>query len=278
MPLPEDIAEYLFEDIQRLHIKIVSENYGKIYPDEERPDLIHRDELREFPIYLQNTLLPSVADQLVELTLAGKHWAGIPGEFNGRGLLFPELKTLTLDGFDILRDDQFNWVLNQKSLTSLHLHNCTIGTHCRVEQPNFAHWNVNLRDWLQDGAVYPVQRLEPGQQLQPGWYMNHLRWDNIFNSIQESLPLLQDFSFDRKPWEVYFRHNDEVTFAGEMELRYLAFSGRWFEPPRRHYYERSELQKSMPVCSAEELDKNDPTDRKALDNLVRTVVARRSGK
>ncbi|GKU05065.1 f-box protein [Fusarium langsethiae] len=138
MALTKDIAHDPFHNIQRLHIKILSENYANMWSRERRPDLIHREELREFPHYLQNTLLPSVADQLVELTISGKHWGGIPGEFNGNGLSFPKLKALTLDGLDILRQDQFDWVLEQKSLTILHLHNCTIATHCLVQQPEFA--------------------------------------------------------------------------------------------------------------------------------------------
>ncbi|RGP75765.1 f-box protein [Fusarium sporotrichioides] len=137
MALPKDIADDLFHNIQRLHIKITTENYGTEYPDEERPDLIHREELREFPRYLQNTLLPSVAHQLVELTISGKHWGSIPGEFNGKGLTFLRLNTLTLDGFVILRKDQFDWILEQKSLTALHLHNCTIATYCLVQQTEF---------------------------------------------------------------------------------------------------------------------------------------------
>ncbi|WXC65035.1 hypothetical protein SNK03_010843 [Fusarium graminearum] len=268
MPLPSTIAPNLFCDIQRLQIKILSENYGYMHPDAERPDLIHREELRQFPSYLQNKLLPSIADQLVELTISGEHWGSIPGEFNGKGLSFPKLKTLTLDGYDILRKDQFQWVLEQQALTALHLHNCTIATHCHAQQPEFALWNVNLHGWSKVNAY----RLGPAFV---GWYESSLRWDTVFHSICESLPLLKRFSFDRKPWAVYFRH-DTSPFPGQMELRYLAFSGRWFEPPRLYYHERSELQESMPRLVDESLAKAEKPDSQALEKLLQTVEDRRN--
>ncbi|EKJ75767.1 hypothetical protein FPSE_03947 [Fusarium pseudograminearum CS3096] len=265
MPLPNTIASSVLQNIQRLHIRILSESYGKLHPDEERPDLVHREELRRFPRYLQNKLLPLVANQLVELTISGKHWGSIPGEFNGKGLSFPNLRTLTLDGFDILHKDQFQWILEQKTLMALHLHNCTIAAYCHVQHPDFSRWNVDLQGWSKVNAL--------GLGPFAGWYESRLRWDTLFHSIRESLPRLRRFSFDRQPWAVYFRH-DTCPFPGQMELRYLAFSGRWFEPPRLHYYERSELQKSMPRLVDESLVKAEKPDSQALEKLLQTVKDR----
>jgi hypothetical protein len=91
--------------------------------------------------------LPSVAERLVELTLAGWLWGAIPVEFNGKGLSFPRLKRLKLDHYIILRQDQFDWVLEQRSLIDLQPYNCKIATHCVVHQDDFEYWGVNLSGW-----------------------------------------------------------------------------------------------------------------------------------
>ncbi|UZP40643.1 hypothetical protein NXS19_008459 [Fusarium pseudograminearum] len=278
MPLPNTIANSLFRNIQRLHIKILSENNGKMHPDEERPDLIHCEELRLFPRYLQYELLPSIAHQLVELTISGKHWGGIPGEFNGKHLWFPKLKTLTLDGWDFVRRDQFNFILQQGTISALHLHNCTIATHCHVQQPDFDRWNVELKGWSKVDTLSPVMGLDLERPLAAGWYENSLRWSTIFDTFSGNFPLLEHFSFDRRPWAVHFRHDDTSLFPEQMELRYLAFSGRWFEPPRLHYHERSELQKSMPRSAVEKLAKSEKQDRQALEKFLQTIEDRRNKK
>lgn len=80
-------------------------------------------EVHEWEPYLQETLLPSIADHLVELTLSGPFfWGAIPAEFNGKGQNFPRLTSLTLCECVIIREDQFDWVLAQESLTSLRMH------------------------------------------------------------------------------------------------------------------------------------------------------------
>ncbi|KAF4950600.1 hypothetical protein FSARC_13135 [Fusarium sarcochroum] len=141
MPLPKSLTDGLLQHIQRLHILIATEQHGT-----EEADIQLR-ERREYGPYLQGTLLPSVAVQLVELTLCDVIWGAIPGEFNGKGLHFPRLKTLTLEGYVTTRRDQFDWVLAQKSLSSLRMHSCTIASHCLVLQPDFASWGVDLRGW-----------------------------------------------------------------------------------------------------------------------------------
>ncbi|KAG5750682.1 hypothetical protein H9Q72_006745 [Fusarium xylarioides] len=93
-PLPKNLTDNLLQNIERLHIALV-------YGDDQR-------EKPGFTSYLSGTLLPSVSERLVELTIAGHRWGSISAEFNGQGLSFPCLKRLTLEEYIILRQDQFD--------------------------------------------------------------------------------------------------------------------------------------------------------------------------
>ncbi|KAF5614978.1 uncharacterized protein FTJAE_13511 [Fusarium tjaetaba] len=132
-PLPKNLTDNLLQNIEKLHIALV-------YGDDQR-------EKPGFSSYLSGTLLPSVSERLVELTIAGHRWGSIPAEFDGKGLSFPCLERLTLEEYIILRQDQFDWVLQQRSLVDLNLYSCKIATHCLVQQPAFEDMGVNLDGW-----------------------------------------------------------------------------------------------------------------------------------
>ncbi|KAK7430733.1 hypothetical protein QQZ08_002777 [Neonectria magnoliae] len=103
-PLPENLTDGLLENIARLHIRIAFEMHGT--PEDE----VQLSEIREYEPYLQSTLIPSVAEQLVELTISAQtRWGAIIGEFDGKGLYFLRLKTLTLAEYVIVCHDQFDW-------------------------------------------------------------------------------------------------------------------------------------------------------------------------
>ncbi|RGP75151.1 hypothetical protein FLONG3_5835 [Fusarium longipes] len=276
--LPADIENGLFQGIQRLHIRILSECDNGV-PMVEEHEKIYKAELVEFPYYLQTAFLPLVSDQLVELTLSGLDLGSIPKEFNGQGLLFPRLKTLTLDGLRILRRDQFDWVLEQKSLTRLRLHNCIIGSHCLVMQPEFSLWGVDLKGWsrVADGPPdgFYMERLpvphtaRPGAvDLEPGWYINTLRWDALFDDIRENLPLLKDFAFDRKLWSNYVQE-----FGPPYSGRYMGFAQCWFflnsNDNHIQHWGREEAQ--IPGEPQRFSALAEPADRQALERLDKEI-------
>jgi hypothetical protein len=281
MPLEKDLTSGLLENIERLHIFMTRESY-------DRPDL-YLPEMREFDPYLEKTLLPTVADQLVELTLSGFGWGAIPGTFNpySSGISLPRLKSLTLDGFIILQPGQVEWMLEQKTLTSLHLHSCTIASHCLVLQPEFSFWDVGLGGWkwvaevptdeeLERYERHPIPRRPYPKQLKPGWYVNTMRWDTVFDNIREKLPGLKDFSFDKQNWLVFFRHFERDVHAEALVNRYLAFAQCWLELSVDYFTVGcNHVQENMPGKPEELLALTEPADRQALNMLLQTTMDRR---
>ena len=121
MPIPEFTESELYrdvmKDVDRLHV-LVAEEYTEGGPDGD----IYCIERQQYEPYLQGSLLPPLASQLVNLTLAfNEGWGIMPGYFDGRGLVFPRLKTLTLRNFMIGYHNHLDWVLAQKTLTTLRL-------------------------------------------------------------------------------------------------------------------------------------------------------------
>ncbi|KAJ4244221.1 hypothetical protein NW762_014603 [Fusarium torreyae] len=281
MPLPKSLTDGLLQDIKGLHILIVSE-------EKETPEAaIHLHEMSQFGPYLQGTFLPSVAEQLVELTICDGFWGAIPGEFNGNGLNFPNIKTLTLGGYIISRRDQFDWVLAQQSLTSLSLHSCTIASHCLVLQPDFASWGVDLRGWKWVADPPDEEYLErsagisytgtPGKPpITPGWYVKDLRWETIFDSIREKLPNLRAFSFTKELWSTFFR-NIGCAHAESMVQRYLGFSQAWCELWEYNMRGCNYVEENRPGKPEELLTLTEVADRRALESLIRTTEVRRVG-
>ncbi|KAF5596758.1 uncharacterized protein FSUBG_8713 [Fusarium subglutinans] len=275
MPLLKDLKDNLLHNIDKLHIRVVYYN-GEI-------------EKSEFASYLSSTLLPSVSEHLVELTIAGLCWGSIPAEFNGQGLSFPCLESLTLEQYIILRQDQFDWILEQRTLINLNLYSCKIVTHCLVQQPDFEDWDVNLDGWKKlpdvstnmDEANYSHMSHPHLEPLEPGWYMNDLRWSDMFDRIRQNLPLLENFNFRCSSWQNYFEglplpHNDD------LHNRYYTFdNGSWGwvlympadECPRsteRNYFEI----KNMPGTPVGLYERTEPADRLALETLMEATRKR----
>ncbi|PNP61558.1 hypothetical protein FNYG_13708 [Fusarium nygamai] len=273
-PLPKDLTDNLLQNIERLHIALVY-NY-------DTPENL------EFSPYLSGTILPSVSERLVELTIAGHCWGSIPAEFNGKGLSFPCLKTLTLGDYIILRQDQFDWILEQPSLTGLNLYRCKIATHCLVQQPDFEDWGVNLNGWkrLSEPSTNMGQpnhspvahtHLEP---LESGWYANGLRWSGMFDRIRQNLPRLRNFVFSRYVWENYSEVRPEIPDDNLETGRYCIFEEeswgwvRYWPAEERPWLEN-------PDCfgdaeTPEGLDeRTEPADRHALETLMEATRKRR---
>ncbi|KAF4438663.1 f-box protein [Fusarium austroafricanum] len=281
MAMPKDITNNLLQNIQRLHIQFTYER--RDFGAEE----VYLPEKREFGLYLQKTLLPTVSEQLVELTLAGPEvkWGAIPGEFNGKGLSFPRLKKLTLEHYIILREDQFEWVLEQKSLASLHLHNCAIATHCLVLRPEFAYWGVNLLGWRRTAklAYHPDEERPEGYsvpdtpqpgQLRTGWYRSDLRWDAVFDHIHQRLPGLQYFKFGRVGW-TFFRDVEEIREDEALCDRYYVFHQGWNSIVMEGWLRWRAADKRLLGDSSKFEKVNEPADRQALDRLIRAAQERR---
>ncbi|RSL89579.1 hypothetical protein CEP51_001126 [Fusarium floridanum] len=277
--LPKDLIDGLLENIERLHILTAHEVSGRPGKD------AHLHEIREWEPYLQNTLLSSVAEQLVELTLASPaNWGAIPGEFNGKGLRFPRLKSLTLAEYVITRQDQFEWVLSLESLTSLCLHGCTIATHILVLQPEFAFWGIDMRGWKRvadppelddEDDARPVYEISAGKRtLSPGFYVHSLRWNAVFDSIRERLPRLQEFHFTKEQWINFFRHSEEAN-AEALVDRYMAFTQYWSELWSYNLKECGYVEENRPGLPEELLTVTEQADRRALERLLQTTRERR---
>ncbi|OBS20687.1 hypothetical protein FPOA_07026 [Fusarium poae] len=285
--IPENVAKYLLEGIERLHLKIVAEGDG-VWSRTDPVKQLYREELREFPYLLAEDIYYSVSNNhLVELTLDGKNWGSIPGRFEGSYINLPSLKTLTIGGLTIPHQGQLDWILSKTTLTSLHLHHCAIVTHCLVLQPEFSFWEVSLQGWKRVKAnTYDVSRLRrpishtPGPHaLEPGWYVNPLRWATLFGIIGERLPLLENFSFDGEVWEAYFRQAEQHDFRDGMEARYLGFAQGWYRLNETHtqlFRNCGYVQDGMRGMPAELLELTRQADCEGLEELLQTVKERGS--
>lgn len=280
-PLPTYLTHSLLRNIDRLHMRFV-------YEVEDR-------ESNVFSEYLQNTLLPSVAEQLVELTLAGELWGAIPVEFNLKGLSFPRLKQLKLDNYTILREDQFDWALKQQSLVDLQLYNTRIATHCAlldVDQGDFEYWGVNLHGWKELANNHEVSGPPLGfilntpyyGELRPGWYMSDLRWSNMFDRIRQHLPLLTNFTFEPSEYEDFLDHYPGSPNMYCMDKRYWiygegAWSTMWYKPAREHEWKATcFFEDDMAGTPVGLYESTEAADRQALEKLMEVTRKRREGK
>lgn len=229
VPLPDFTSSELFKsvtkDLDQLHLE-VAEEYNEGGPDHD----IYCIELVQFEPYMQRHWLSPLADQLTSLTLNfGECWGTIPGTFNGHGLVFPQLKTLTLGSYAISHHDHLDWVVAQSSLKSLRLDWCFIVSFIRTEATKLVEWNVPTHDWerlphgafgfdFSDDAVYRF----PGT------------WESMFDKIRTGLPNLVDFQF-------HINRSGPVSFDNPRPLptklsqgRYIVFDiglcpSRWIE-------------------------------------------------
>ena len=196
MPISEFTGSELYRDVIRdvdtLHLLVAEE-----YNDEEPNHEINCIERQQYEPHLQSTLLPPLADQLTTLTLAFlEPWGVMPGYFNGRGLVFPRLKTLTLGEFVIGYHDHIDWVLAQTSLTTLCLDQCFVVSHLSVSDEKLHEWNVRTDDWeLHPRGAYGTFNSESAYTF-PG------TWAAILDRIRTRLVNLTDFRLEHDESEL----------------------------------------------------------------------------
>ncbi|GKU09607.1 unnamed protein product [Fusarium langsethiae] len=140
---PEALLAGLFKNVDRLHLEIIGEqgvNWGSAWCSQLKD--------RDYSgCVLQPKILAPVMGQLVELTFSSVLECGLfPSRFKGNSLMFQNLKTLTLCGFAIGHHDQFEWILNQKTLTCLRLGGCAIVTHFHFRERTIQEWGVDTSD------------------------------------------------------------------------------------------------------------------------------------
>jgi hypothetical protein len=222
LPLPHFTSSNLFKDVMKdvdhLHLMVVEE-YDGAGPDWH----MHCVERRIFEPYLHREWLTSFSNHLVSLTLYFRDfWGVIPGAFDGKGLALPLIKTLTLGNYVIGRHRQFDWVLNQKSLTSLRMDKCAIVSY--IIFPAGEQWQryeLSTHDWdecpagsfdtKENDAVFSFTRT----------------WETVFDGIRSNLPRLSDFRFHCESPDTFFPVRPETLFATLHKMRYCVFDGRW---------------------------------------------------
>ncbi|KAF5644138.1 hypothetical protein F25303_6071 [Fusarium sp. NRRL 25303] len=229
-PLPTDLTHSLLRNIDRLHMRFV-------YEEEDQ-------ESNVFSKYLQKTLLPSVAERLVELTLAGWLWGAIPAEFNPK------------------------------------------------DQDDFEEWGVNLHGWRELANNHEVNGPPIGSilniphygELRPGWYMSDLRWSNMFDRIQQHLPLLRNFTFELSKWEDFSEHYPGSPGMYCMDERYWTYgegvwSTMWYKPAREHEWTATcFFEDDMAGTPVGLYERTESADRQALEKLMEVTRKRREGK
>ncbi|KAF6794668.1 F-box domain-containing protein, partial [Colletotrichum musicola] len=210
-PLPGFDWEAAARDIEELHLMIVGEASG-YYHD------VEAEERWTYEPHLQTSILPHFADNLTTLTLGfWEYWGAMPGYFDGKGLAFPQLKTLNLIKFVISQYDHFDWVLSQTLLETLRLESCHIVSHIRLEDHFKNLWGTPMRrDWER----YPERAFGFARDNDLICHFPHT-WETTFDQIKANLPKLTKFQFD---WAYRTRfHHPEVIGARLYPNRYITF-------------------------------------------------------
>lgn len=189
LPIPEFTASELFrsvmKDLDELHLQITREHYERA-PDHD----YDRIELQTFPGHLCTDWLAPIARQLKALTIGmdTENWGPLPGYFAPTDLKFSNLKTLCLRYYTLAHHDQFDWVLAQTSLKTLVLQNCMITSRLRLDPEVSQEWNLKQHDWQSfttedDDLDWPCYEYDG-------------TWAAVFDKITESLPSLENFTFN----------------------------------------------------------------------------------
>ncbi|KAJ4012409.1 hypothetical protein NW752_008092 [Fusarium irregulare] len=256
MDPPDVLVNGLLKGIERLDLNIVEEENVFLNSDDfEMPEKFKWDGI------LRNKILAPIADQLVELSIGAQYeWGLLPARFKGKGLLFPKLKKLRLDLYAIGHYDQMDWVLDQKSLTRLHLEHCQIVTHLHFSDQE-EEWDISTDDW-ESSNEDPWFR-----SLATNYYTFDLRWNTIFDKFRKGLPELTEF---RVGWALIGESK------GDFSRRYLNFSTDGFPVPfmQEEEYDRVKECKYGPWDVADDAYDMDVA---ALEALKKTVYERRKG-
>jgi hypothetical protein len=285
VPIPaftsSDLYKDVIKDIKGLHLMIAHE-YHEPGPDHD----LGRIERQTFEPYLEKELLPPLADQLTSLTLTFREcWGTIPAHFEGKGLLFPNLKALTLGEFVIGHHDHFDWVLAQKSLETLRLDRCFIVSYLRIWGDMMDEWRVPTHDWHR----YPEGSF--------GFYGPQIfgfsgTWETVYDGIREGLPKLRQFESVHHLWYNTFDRREDM--GAHMSLsRYIIFDSGLCPSPwitvEHGYTGEMEFGNNDPsVCPRAEMEERircrqgklnraketEVGDRRAFEDLLRAVRER----
>ncbi|TPX18749.1 uncharacterized protein E0L32_002606 [Thyridium curvatum] len=212
MPVPHITTSDAFRDslkgVQSLHLMIAAE------VNEHGPD--HDIECVErwtYEPHLQHELLPSLTEQLTTLTLCfTEEWGVAPGYFDGRGLNFPQLKSMHLGRFMIGHHDHFDWILNMSSLTSLRLSSCRVVSHLRLCRDLAQKWELKTHDWEQQPrGAFGFAREDDRV------YTFDKTWESLFDGIRLRLTKLVDFRMHYPRYsQVHFFHPDLMPVDKEL--------------------------------------------------------------
>lgn len=229
---------------------------------------------------MQEAMLAPIAQNLTTLSLKfDEAWGTAPGQFNGRGLLFPRLESLTLEKFVIGHHDHFDWVYAQKTLKSLHLKEVRILSHFVIDEPNIQEWGIRTDDWKSwPHGAFGYEDHDPRVFTFAG------TWETVLDSIRAGLPNLVDFRLDDL---MYPGIEDGLSFA-----RYIAFNQGILPSPWIEADYDGELSEFPEVWPEDELDddrkkqvaiedatlnpatNNERGDKRALDELLKAVKQR----
>jgi hypothetical protein len=144
-------------------------------------------------------------------------WGVVPAHFDGKGLVFPHLKTLTLGEFVIGHHDQFDWVLAQNSLETLRLDRCFIVSYLRISSDKWDQWRVPAHDWHQ----YPEGSFGFNYGAQKIFGFSGT-WETVYDRIREGLPKLREFCSAHHPYYNTFDRREGMGASMSMS-RYIVF-------------------------------------------------------
>lgn len=209
-PPPDFIASELFrsvlKDLDELHLQIATECFRS-------EEFYTRAELQTLPRQLCADWVAPIAHNLKALTLGTSHgiWALLPGHLASSALHFPNLKMLCLQHYSLAHDDQLDWVLAQKSLTTLVLQRCRIMTGCLIHAETIQRWNLTT-DERQSVSIGEEYHHWPNAKF---YYKG--TWARFFGRIRDSLPNLVDFIFN-DPAHLYNTYQLTSARAGKMRV------------------------------------------------------------
>ncbi|KAK5988305.1 hypothetical protein PT974_12454 [Cladobotryum mycophilum] len=217
LPIPDIVSSDAFKrvigNVRQLNL-MIQEEQNEFGSDQD----LYRIERQTFEPFLQRTLLPNFTHQLTSLKLYFKDcWGVAPGYFDGSGLDFIHLKTLTLGGFVIAHDDQFDWVLSQKALGYLRLDHCYIASHLCFCDNNAKIWKTPTHDWTRQ----PVGTFGYKEDTDTV-YTYSGRWEAVYDNIRTRLLNLKEFCVHNSEFhDLLFNEPELMENNGISPYRYI---------------------------------------------------------
>ncbi|KAF4979177.1 hypothetical protein FZEAL_4550 [Fusarium zealandicum] len=273
-----------FKDVQRLHL-LVTDEYCD-FPQVSNITI----ERKTFEPFLQQELIPCLCSQLTALSLVfHEYWGLSPGNFDGRGLWFPNLKSLTLGTYIIGYYDQFDWVLNQKSLQALYLDACAIVTHLNVNVDELEECSVKTSDWQRwpQGAFGFEDDTDDIRRV----YTFSGTWEALLDAIRVNLVNLTGFRLNHKEDSVFFCRpaamETEITMFryvvfedgfSNRSVRYPAFDDCILKFGTRDYRRTGGVltdEEKREVATLKPGADHEDGDRRALEDLLQVTIGPR---